>query len=202
MAQSPILKHRLHRLTQIQIMRYEMQNTRYKKRDTPQDTLRWKYETGFTIVELLLALAIASILLAAVATAFNASIINYRENEDIFKAINSARGALFRITSQLRDANSVNPDSPDNECALETADGDFVTYQYNNVDNKLYLIDGSPGSPYVLCDNVTAMTFTKDTVFIESIEKVRSVQISITVTRGNIQRKISAAAVIRRNLSW
>ncbi len=179
-----------------------MQNTRYKKRDTPQDTLRWKYETGFTIVELLLALAIASILLAAVATAFNASIINYRENEDIFKAINSARGALFRITSQLRDANSVNPDSPDNECALETADGDFVTYQYNNVDNKLYLIDGSPGSPYVLCDNVTAMTFTKDTVFIESIEKVRSVQISITVTRGNIQRKISAAAVIRRNLSW
>ncbi|MCH8120351.1 MAG: type II secretion system protein [Planctomycetes bacterium] len=179
-----------------------MQNTRYKKRDTPQDTLQWKYETGFTIVELLLALAIAGILLAAVATAFNASIINYRENEDIFKAINSARGALLRITSQLRDANSVNPDSPDNECALETADGDFVTYQYNNVDNKLYLIDSSPGSPYVLCDNVTDMTFTKDTVFIESIEKVRSVQISIRVTRGNAQRKISAAAVIRRNLSW
>ena len=189
--------------TQItQIARYEMQNTRYKKRDTPQDTLQWKYETGFTIVELLLALAIAGILLAAVATAFNASIINYRENEDIFKAINSARGALLRITSQLRDANSVNPDSPDNECALETADGDFVTYQYNNVDNKLYLIDSSPGSPYVLCDNVTDMTFTKDTVFIESIEKVRSVQISIRVTRGNAQRKISAAAVIRRNLSW
>ncbi len=189
--------------TQItQIARYEMQNTRYKKRDTPQDTLRWKYETGFTIVELLLALAIASILLAAIATAFNASIINYRENEDIFKAINSARGALLRITSQLRTADAVDPNSPVNECTLITAGGDDVTYQYNNGDNKLYLIDNLSGSDYVLCDNVTAMTFAKDTVIIEGIEKVRSVQVSITVARGNAQRKISAAAVIRRNLSW
>ena len=179
-----------------------MQNTRYKKRDTPQDTLRWKYETGFTIVELLLALAIASILLAAIATAFNASIINYRENEDIFKAINSARGALLRITSQLRTADAVDPNSPVNECTLITAGGDDVTYQYNNGDNKLYLIDNLSGSDYVLCDNVTAMTFAKDTVIIEGIEKVRSVQVSITVARGNAQRKISAAAVIRRNLSW
>jgi prepilin-type N-terminal cleavage/methylation domain-containing protein len=179
-----------------------MQNTRYKKRDTPDNSLRWKYETGFTIVELLLALAIASVLLAAVATAFNASIINYRENEDIFNAINSARGALLRITSQLRTADAVDPTSPANECTLITAGGDDVTYQYNNGDNKLYLIDNLSGSSYVLCDNVTAMSFAKDTVIIESIEKVRSVQVSITVARGNAQRKISAAAVIRRNLSW
>jgi len=174
-----------------------MQNTRYKKRDT-------KYETGFTIVELLLALVITSILLATIATAFNASIINYRENEDIFHVINSARQSLFRITSQLRTADAVDPNSPANECTLITAGGDDITYRYNNADNKLYLItnDDSTDPDYVLCDNVTAMTFTKDTVIIESIEKVRSVQVSITVARGNVERKISAAAVIRRNLSW
>lgn len=181
-----------------------MHNTRYKKRDTPQDTLRWKYESGFTVVELLLALAIASILLATVATAFNASIINYRQNEDIFKVINSARQSLFRLTSQLRTADAVDPTSPANECTLITAGGDDITYRYNNADNKLYLItnDDLSDPDYVLCDNVTAMTFTKDTVIIESIEKVRSVQVSITVARGNVERKISAAAVIRRNLSW
>ncbi len=181
-----------------------MQNTRYKKRETPQDTLRWKYESGFTVVELLLALAIASILLATVATAFNASIINYRQNEDIFKVINSARQSLFRLTSQLRTADAVDPTSPVNECTLITAGGDDITYRYNNADNKLYLItnDDLSDPDYVLCDNVTAMTFTKDTVIIESIEKVRSVQVSITVARGNVERKISAAAVIRRNLSW
>ncbi len=172
-------KHRLHRL----------RNT--------------KYENGFTIAELLLALAIASILLATVATAFNASIINYRQNEDIFKVINSARQSLFRITSQLRTADAVDPTSPPNECTFITANGDDITYRYNNADNKLYLItnDDLSDPDYVICDNVTAMTFTKDTVIVESIEKVRSVQISITVACGNVQKKISAAAVVRRNLS-
>ena len=178
-------KHRLHRL-----------------RDTPQDTLRWKYETGFTIVELLLALAIASILLATIATAFNASIINYRENEDMFKVINSARQSLFRITSQLRTADAVEPSAPVNECTLITAAGDDITYQYNNGDNKLYLItnDDLSDPDYVLCDNVTAMTFTKTPT--DDGTDCKSVQISITVTRGNVERKISAAAAIRRNLSW
>ena len=179
----------------------KMRHTRYSKQNMDCRLRAASIRCGFTIVELLVALAIASILLAAVATAFNASIINYRENEDIFKAINSARGALLRITTQLRTADAVDPTSPANECTLITAGGDDVTYQYNNGDNKLYLIDNLSGSSYVLCDNVTAMSFAKDTVIIESVEKVRSVQVSITVTRGNAQRKISAAAVIRRNLS-
>lgn len=178
-----------------------MRHTKYNTRNTSFRLRATSNGCGFTIVELLVALTIASMLLAAVATAFNASIINYRENEDIFKAINSARGALLRITSQLRTADAVDPNSPANECTLITAGGDDVTYRYNNGDNKLYLIDNLSGSSYVLCDNVTAMSFAKDTVIIESIEKVRSVQVSITVARGNAQRKISAAAVIRRNLS-
>jgi len=108
------------------------------------------------------------------------------------------------LTSQLRTADAVDPTSPANECTLITAGGDDITYRYNNADNKLYLItnDDLTDPDYVLCDNVTAMTFTKDTVIIESIEKVRSVQVSITVASGNVQQKISAAAVIRRNLSW
>ena len=159
---------------------------------------------GFTIVELLLALSIAAILLAGVATAINASFINYRENEDMFKAINSARQALLRITNDLRTADAADPNSPANECSLITANGDDITYRYNNTDNKLYLItnDDSTDPDYVLCDNVTAMTFTKQTVVENSQTKVRSVQLSITVARGNAERKISAAAVIRRNLSW
>ena len=166
-----------------------MQNTRYK--------------TGFTIAELLLALAIASMLLAAVAVAFNASIINYQQNEDIFKAINSARQAMFRMISQLRTANAVDPNSPANECALITTDGDDITYRYNSGDNKLYLItnDDLTDSDYVLCDNVTAMTFTRDTVIEDMQTIVKSVQISITVSSNNVQQTVSAAVVIRKNLN-
>ncbi len=162
-----------------------------------------KYKTGFTVAELLLALAIAGMLLAAVAVAFNASIINYRQNEDIFKAINSARQAMFRMITQLRTADAVDPNSLASECSLITAEGDDITYRYNSGDNKLYLItnDDLTDSDYVLCDNVTAMTFTRDTVVVDMQTIVKSVQISITVASSNVQQTVSAAAVIRRNLN-
>ena len=161
-----------------------------------------KSTNGFTIAELLIALAITGILLVAVAVAFNASVINYRENEDIFRAINNARQALLRMTTQIRTANSVDPNAPNNECTLNTADGDNITYRYNNGDNKLYLIDNSSGSNYVLCDNVTTMTFTKSTATNElGVTYVKSVQISMTVVSGNVRRTLSAASVVRRNLN-
>lgn len=158
---------------------------------------------GFTIVELLLALAIAAILLAAVAVAINASAVNYRANEDMFKVTNNARQALLRITNDVRTADAADPTAPANECSLITANGDDITYRYNNTDNKLYLITNYDTSDpdYVLCDNVTALTFTKQTFVDGSQTKVRSVQVSITVESGNAQKKISAAAVLRRNLN-
>jgi Tfp pilus assembly protein FimT len=161
-----------------------------------------KFADGFTIAEALIALAVVSILLAAVAVAFNASAINYRENNDIFNAVNKARQALFRITTQLRTADAVNPDLLSNECSLITAGGDDITYRYNSSAKKLYLItnDNASDSDYVLCDNVTAMAFTKDIVTEGPQTKVKSVQISITVAAGDIQRMLSAAAVVRRNL--
>lgn len=157
---------------------------------------------GFSIVELLVALAITSLVLVAVAVAFNASIINYRQNEDIFESINSARGAVLRMTTQLRTANAVEPNAPSNQCSLITADGEDITYHYNSSDNKLYLVTNSDTSDpdYVLCSNVTAMTFTNDTATDEGVTYVKSVQISITVAVGTAQQKVSAAAVIRRNL--
>jgi prepilin-type N-terminal cleavage/methylation domain-containing protein len=160
-------------------------------------------KAGFTIAELLIALAISAMLLVAVAVAFNASAVNYQENEDIFKTINNARQALFRMTSQLRTANAVDSAAPNNECSFITAAGEDITYQFRIADNKLYLItnDDLTDSDYVLCDNVTAMTFTKTWVVVDTLIKVKSVQISMTVVSGNVQKTISAAAAIRRNLN-
>jgi hypothetical protein len=140
--------------------------------------------------------------MTAVAVAFNASVKNYRENEDIYKTVHTAQQALFRITSQLRTADMADPDAPGNECSLITANGDDITYRYNSADKKLYLVtnDDLSDSDYVLCDNVTAMNFTKSTGVKDSLVYVKSVQISMTVESGNIQRNVSAAAVIRRNL--
>ena len=152
-----------------------------------------RYHRGFTIVELLIALAITAILLTAIAVAFNASIINYTENQNIFKAINSARQALTRITTEVRtgwvDQNNIDDQT---QCKVFCADGSsIVTYRYEN--GKLYLND------HVLCDNVTAMTFKKDKS--TTTNDVKSVQISMTVVSGDVRQTVSAAAVVRRNLN-
>ncbi len=162
-----------------------------------------QYKAGFSIAELLIALAIAGMLLAAVSVAINASAKNYQENEDIFKAINGARQALFRITSQLRTANAVDPNAPSNECTMITAAGENITYRYVSGDGKLYLItnDDLTDSDYVLCDNVTAMNCTKTTETVDAIIVVKYVQISLTVASDNIKKTISAAATIRKNLN-
>jgi prepilin-type N-terminal cleavage/methylation domain-containing protein len=158
---------------------------------------------GFTIAELLIALALAGMLLAAVAVAINASAKNYEQNEDIFKAVNGARQALFRITSQLRTANAVDPNAPSSECTMITAAGANITYQYNSGDSKLYLItnDDLTDSDYVLCDNVTAMNCTKTTEVVDAVVVVKNVQISLTVASDDVEKTISAAATIRRNLN-
>jgi len=155
-----------------------------------------RHNRGFTIVELLIALAITGILLAAVAVAFNASIINYTENQNIFKAINSARQALSRITTEVRTARMVDPNNDPTCCRVWCADGSIVTYRYESGEGKqkLYLND------HVLCDNVAAMTFKKDEGTPPTGD-VKSVQISMTVAIGDVRQTVTAAAVVRRNLN-
>ena len=161
-------------------------------------------KTAFTLVELLIALAITAILLTAIAVAFNASVINYTENEKIYKALNGARQAMFRITSQLRTAKAVDPTAPVNECTLITADDEDLTYRYDASEKILYLITNDDSTDYKLCENVEAMTFTPKTFEVEeggvTVTKVRSVQMAITVSAGGLTKKIAAAAVVRKNL--
>jgi len=190
------------------ITEYNMRQTTQKTRYTICDIRYTGRRTGFTLVELLLALAITAILLTAVALAFNASVINYRENEDIFKAINNARQSLFRITSQLRTATLVDDTAPANECSMRTAatmshpSGENITYRYDNTARVLYLItkDDLTDEDYVLCSNVNSVTFTKDVFVEDAVTKVKSVQIVISVASDGVEKKLAAAAVVRRNL--
>jgi prepilin-type N-terminal cleavage/methylation domain-containing protein len=163
---------------------------------------------GFTIIECLVSLAISAILLAALAVAFNAAVVNYRENERMYQTVNGARQALTRMTSQLRSAGyqvtptlfvAVDTNSPSNQCSFYTGAGDNITYEFRSADGKLYLITNSDGHEYVLCNNVTAATFTK-TLTADGLD-CKSIQVSLTVRTGDVQRTLAAAAVIRRNLS-
>jgi prepilin-type N-terminal cleavage/methylation domain-containing protein len=156
---------------------------------------------GFTIAECLISLAITAILLTSLAVAFNAAVMNYRENEQMYQAINNARQALTRMTSQLRTGYAVDPNAPTNQCNFLTAAGDDITYEFRSDDGKLYLRTNDDGHEYVLCNNVTYAAFTKTRTTSPPLGDCKSVQISLTVRSGDFERTLAAAAVIRKNLA-
>ncbi|MCU0915413.1 MAG: prepilin-type N-terminal cleavage/methylation domain-containing protein [Planctomycetes bacterium] len=156
---------------------------------------------GFTIVECLLGLAISAVLLTAVAAAFNASVVSYGENQDMYWTMNNARQALVRMTSQLRTGDSVLPSAPSYQCSFFTADGNDVTYEWRSNESKLYVCMNGLNQEYLLCDHVVAASFTKiPTNDGPPPTDCRAVQISLTVQSGDFRRTLAAAAVIRRNL--
>jgi len=152
---------------------------------------------GFTLVEILIGLAISAMLLAAVAVAFNASVVNYAENEEMYETINNGRQALTRMTSELRTGYTVEPGSPLGRCEFYTADGANTVYELNGTNLR---VQKNGGTPRVLCSGVTACTFTKTPT--DDGMDCKSVQIVLTVRSGNFSRTLSAAAVIRRNLPF
>lgn len=160
--------------------------------------------TGFTITECLISLAICAILMTAVAVAFNASLINFRENEEMFQSINNARQALSRMTTQIRTASCVSTTAPSHRCVFfDGADpNQLVTFEYRdaadpNTPNTLVLIQD--GTAYKLCDNVTGASFSK-TPSDGDPNDAKSVLISLSVRCGASERTLSAAAVVRRAL--
>ena len=159
---------------------------------------RRKQAAGFTIAEMLLALAISAMLLVAVAVAFNASIINYTKNEAIFKSVNNARQALVRMTSQMRTGDNFNTLDPNNRCSFFTAQNDDITYEYRSGEHKIFLITNSDGQAYELCDNVASMNFVKTATADGS--DIKSIQISIKVGTGDNIRSVASGVLVRKNL--
>lgn len=182
---------------------------------------------AFTIIELLISMTLLAMLMTAVAFAFDASIKNYQANQGIYRTVNTARAALLRITSEVRTAGGFEAsgtyypavaltglgaldDPADNsELSITTAAVALeYTYRYDSDDNTLYLIDNKTGDQYELCDNVTAMSFVRDTctVNVNGVDytDIRSVRIVMTVTddedNPKITQTLAAASVVRKNL--
>jgi prepilin-type N-terminal cleavage/methylation domain-containing protein len=160
-----------------------------------------KYARGFTLVEVLIAMMITGMLMAAIASAIHASSINYSTNESIFKSMNIGRLTLLRITAELRTAQAVAVSEASNQCSIITTDGDDITYLYNDAEEILYLVtnDDLTDADYVLCKNVTDVTFTR-TTYASDPGIVKDVMISITTNVGDVSQTLSSAAVLRKNL--
>lgn len=163
--------------------------------------VRSKDVRGFTIVELLIVLMITSMIMVVIAGAINASASSYRVNDDIFKAVNTSRLVLLRITSEIRTAQAVAVSEADTQCSIITSDGSDITYSYDADVDTLYLItnDDLLDDDYVMCENITAAAFTRRAMPSDP-GTIKDVKVSITINIGDFTQKMSSAAVIRNNL--
>ena len=93
---------------------------------------------AFTLIEMLLAIALLAALLAAVAAGVHASFHSYAENEDIAAATQSARAILIRLTTEVRTAAAV--DSTDTQLTIIPPDdgSGLQQVQYEFTGGTLY----------------------------------------------------------------
>ncbi len=157
---------------------------------------------AFTLLELLIGMVIFAVLLAAIAVAMESSVNSCKINKDTYTSLNTARQALSRITYDLRNAQGVSTDSSTTECALITQKGDDITYRWDSQTSKLWLVtnDDLDDDDYLLCENVTELSFEKNIVNKDGIDCVKYVKITIEVTGNGKPQKLAAAVVIRKNL--
>lgn len=158
-----------------------------------------RFQAGFTLVEILIAITISALLLAAVATAFNASLMNYQANQEIYEAMSRARLALLRVTAQLRTANYVDATTPNSQCDFFDPCDDYYLFDYRSADNTLVLVDGA-SNEYDLCDNVSSMEFLKQ-VSASDPNSALSVRISMTVDCGDASQDLATAVVVRKAIT-
>ncbi len=112
-------------------------------------------KSGFTLVEILVSMAITAALLAAVAAALQASISSYQENQKIAAATQTARTVLSRMMRDIRTADAVETTSfsvtvipPSNPDGLQMIryespyDGKLHYYRTVNGDTSEYILIG------------------------------------------------------------
>src|SRR6266850_540278 len=134
--------------------------------------------TGFTLNEMMVAMGIGMVVLAAVTTTFMAQAKFYNAQEQINEMQQNARGALDIITRELKMAGykpnggtfdgvtysttqlmvQTDLDSSGGISTSGTAN-ERVTYAYDSTNKQITRAVGG-GSAQVLADNITAFTFS------------------------------------------
>lgn len=192
---------------------------------------RRRRHRGLSLSEVMISLAITSMLLTAIAAAFHSSTQVITENDEFFRATQASRVALNQMLTEVRRADAVAArdtnvsnftvkgitDSwlPVSRPLVSQSSMEFMRYyRYNAVAKRLelYFQDASgnylPGPPdqvpgYTVASNVQAAPFSWDTALDKNgAPYVTRVSIAMEVAVGNNRIRISGSAVPRRSVKY
>ena len=177
-------------------------------RTRSSDVARRPNNTGFTLIEILLAVTIAGLLMAAVGTAFHASMTSYRENQKIAAVTQTARSVLNRMTRDIRAAAAINV-QPLQVTIVPVDDGsgtEEIRYEYDYDNQRLYCrrtVGGTTTSyPLLGGDGVEAVTFYATSKLGKDWQDVtctKSVTVRLEFRIGGQTCSVTATASPRRN---
>ncbi|MCK4625801.1 MAG: type II secretion system protein [Phycisphaerae bacterium] len=170
-----------------------------------------KTRQGFTIVEMLMALAILAVLLSAVAVAMHAGLHNYGENTEIAELTQTARVVLNRMMSEIRTADAV--DSASQRVTIippQPDPGNLTEVEYELDGGVLYCrrtVSGVQTSESLIASNedveVTGFTVTRETdIDGEEVEYTKSATAQLDLKSGDNTFSVTASACPRRNMDY
>ncbi len=166
--------------------------------------------SGFTLIEILITMAIMTILFVATGAAFDAAFKNYDTNTNINTINTLHRNFSHQFSSIIRSAYN-DPDialitvsTDGNSLSLTDADARDIVYQYNANEQKL-TIQIDSGTPAILLENVIPIDPAID-IFSLSYPPladgfpsgtVTKVSLNFAVSQSGITKNMSIAAVPR-----
>ena len=175
-----------------------------------------KRENGFTLTELLVAMVIAGVVMAAVYSAYVSQQKAYKITEEVSAIQQNLRAAMFFLERDIRMAGYdptgtdlfgfQNISSPNQETIQVTWDEDedglsgATEYVLYKVEDNALKQDGGDGNDDIIAEAITGVTFafltgTGTPTFVAS--NIRMVDITLTGQKGGHQRSLTSRIYCR-----
>jgi type II secretory pathway pseudopilin PulG len=165
---------------------------------------------GFTILELLLSVAMTAVLLTAVAAAMHASSQSYMENEKVATTCQMARMVLSRMAQEIRTANNVLVPSS-SKIVIVPASGSNIEYEL--VSGVFYYRRGAESYPLLTSsDEITLTSFAPSREILRDDQGqpvveggnsvARSATARLVLTAGSYTLPVSASSTLRMRQSY
>jgi type IV pilus assembly protein PilW len=164
--------------------------------------------SGFTLTEMMVAMAIGMIVIAAVSGTFNAQTRQNKAEEEISQMHQNVRGALDMIDRELMQAGYKAPGGSvtgvtysttqlllqadiDGNGSIDTSNSslEYIVYVYDSSNKRITRQLGTSGTPEVVADNITQFDFTyKDAAGAPTTtsSSIRKVTVTITARTAKI----------------
>lgn len=180
----------------------------------PRTAMNDRPRRGLSLVEIMISLAITSMLLTAIAAAFQSSSQVIENNDRFFRATQSARVAINQITTEVRRCDAI--DNANITATLlpilrpvETRPPNEALryYKYDATNKRIVIyfqyLDGTLSAEYPIAEAVQGNPFSWDMgVDANNAVCVARVSVAIEVKVGSSDIRISGSAAPRRSLTY